>query len=36
MNRVAYSKPKALHWWIVLGAVLFGIALFFAFHLEAY
>jgi len=35
MNKPLF-KPEPIHWWILLIAILFGIVLFFAFHVHVY
>jgi hypothetical protein len=36
MKRQLIIKPRPIHWWILLIALLSGLVLFFAYHLHAY
>ena len=36
MSDLVLSKNRTIHWLILIAAVLFGIVLFFAYHLHAY
>jgi hypothetical protein len=36
MKRQLMINPQPVHWWFLLIAVLFGLVVFFAFHLHAY
>ena len=29
-------KPEPIHWWILLGAIVVGIALFIAYRMQGY